>query len=355
MKMLNKFVLLALLQGVVLTAFAEQSERITDSLQRLSQAVKRTSRGESGTLNPLGPDSDQQAGNTQDLTPLARALAQQPDAAEPTVAQRKPVKPSSTQKVSLADEAYGNMVNTTPQLSLSPDQIRRLHKLFDHNQRAAAEHPEAPPKPTSKSIMVDLAPGASPPIIRLSAGFVSSLVFVDGTGAPWPIVAWDLGDPRSYNIQWDKKGNTLMIQAITRYKTGNLAVVLKNMHTPIVLTLLPGQKAVDYRVDLRMPGLGPNASTTETSLPASENTVLLNVLNGAPPQGSRKLGVSGGQGEAWLFGDQIYLRTRLTAISPGWLATMSSADGLHAYELQQTPIVLASDHGKLVKLVIEGL
>lgn len=355
MKLLSKFVILTLLQGAVLSAQAEQSQRITESLQRLSQAVKRTSQGDSGgSISPQVTDGQQQFGNNQELTPLARALAEQKPAPAQNQAQNQ-AKKTAAQKLSVADEAYSNMVDTTPQLSLSPDQIRRLHRLFNHNQRAAAEHPEVPPKPTSKSIMVDLAPGASPPIIRLSAGFVSSLVFVDGTGAPWPIAAWDLGDPRSYNIQWDKKGNTLMIQAITRYKTGNLAVVLKNMHTPIVLTLLPGQKAVDYRVDLRMPGLGPNASTTETSLPATENTVLLNVLNGAPPQGSRKLGVSGGNGEAWLFGDQIYLRTRLTAISPGWLATMSSADGLHAYELQQTPIVLASDHGKLVKLIIEGL
>jgi len=79
------------------------------------------------------------------------------------------------------------------------------------------------------------------------------LFFLVATGAPWPVKAYDLGDPSSYNIQWEKQGSTMMLQAITEYKSGNLAVVLEGLNTPVMLTLMPGQRAVDYRVCIQVP------------------------------------------------------------------------------------------------------
>jgi intracellular multiplication protein IcmK len=258
------------------------------------------------------------------------------------------------QNTGLSDEAFADTVRNM--MPLSPEQIKTLRELFDQSQRAAATAPGVPPKPTSTSIIVNLSPGATPPIIRLSAGFITSLVFVDSTGAPWPIKAFDLGDPQSFNVQWDQKGNTLLVQALRHYNSGNLAVMLKGLDTPVMLTLMPGQNAVDYRVDLRVPGLGPNADPMLDGLPPTESPNLLDVLNGVPPAGSRTLQIDGGDCQGWLTGDgHIYLRTALTVLSPGWISTMSSADGTHAYELQNTPVVLASQRGKLIKLTIEGL
>ena len=51
-----------------------------------------------------------------------------------------------------------------------------------------------------------------------------------------------------------------MVQARSTYTYGNLAVKLAMLNTPVMLTLVPGQKVVDYRVDLRIQGLGPNAA-----------------------------------------------------------------------------------------------
>ncbi len=255
--------------------------------------------------------------------------------------------------LSIREQAFEDMTRTS--LPMTPDQIRTLKSMFDQSQKAAAEHPGTPPKPTSNSQIVDLSPGATPPIIRLQAGFVTSIVFLDATGAPWPIAAYDIGDPRSFNVQWDQKGNTMMVQAISAYKTGNLAVILRDLNTPIMLTLLPGQKAVDYRVDLRMPGVGPNSVTTVTHLPGKESPVLLDVLNGVPPQGSTTLKISGcSKCSGWLYNGEIYFRTTLTVLSPGWIATLSSADGMHAYQLPSTPVILVSDKGKMNTLTVEG-
>lgn len=254
----------------------------------------------------------------------------------------------------LYDEAFSGVVNQA--LPMSPEQIARLRELFNETQRAAVTPPGVPPRPVTTSVLVNLSPQAAPPVIRLGAGYITSLVFVDSTGQPWPIQAYSIGDPSAFNIQWDKKGNTLLIQASSFYKRSNLAVILKGLDTPVMLSLLSGQEVVDYRVDLRVPGMGPNAVLIQNGLPDAANPLLLDVLNGVPPQGSRTLKVSGGDCQAWILNNRLFLRTSLDVISPAWKSVMSSIDGTHAYELQPAPVILALQRGKdrTLILTIEG-
>jgi intracellular multiplication protein IcmK len=241
---------------------------------------------------------------------------------------------------------------------LTPEQIIELRQQSEEQNLAQNTSVGAPPRPTATSQFVNLSPGSTPPVIRLSQGFVSSVVFLDSTGAPWPITAYDLGDPSSFNIVWDKQGgNTLMIQALKLYTYGNLAVRLKKLNTPVMITLIPGQKAVDYRIDMRIQGIGPNAQTipNEVGLPSSASDILLHVLDGVPPQGSERLTVSGGDARAWLYKNKMYVRTTLTILSPGWIGSMTSADGMHAYEMPKAPVLLVSWHGKVMQLKVEGL
>lgn len=254
---------------------------------------------------------------------------------------------------SLNQQAFANMLRSM--MPLTPDQITTLRKLFDSSQRAAAQYPGIPPRPTSSSVIVNLSPGATPPIIRLGNGFITSLVFLDSTGEPWPVQAYDIGDPNSFNVEWDRIGNTLLVQSTTTYKSGNLAVMLKGEDTPVMLTLLPGQRAVDYRVDLRVPGFGPNASPISSGLPETANPQLLDFLNGVPPDGAQAVQVNGGPCQAWELGGNLYLRTQLTILSPSWLASMSSPDGTNVYEIVKSPVILASYRGKVVQLTVEGL
>lgn len=240
---------------------------------------------------------------------------------------------------------------------MTPEQIKELRKKYQDIELAKVASARTPPKPVATSQFVNLSPGSTPPVIRLAQGFVSSLVFLDSTGAPWPISAYDLGDPSSFNIQWDKSGNTLMIQASKLYNYGNLAVRLEGLNTPVMLTLIPGQKQVDYRIDMRVQGYGPNAkiATMSENLPAGANTLLMHILDGVPPAGSQRLTVSGGDARAWLYKDKMYVRTNLTVLSPAWMATMVSADGTHAYEMQKAPVLLVTWHGKVMQLKVEGL
>ena len=241
---------------------------------------------------------------------------------------------------------------------LSTKRIKDLRNTLDDTQRAAAAGPyDQSPQPTSSSLIVDLSPGSTPPVIRLYRGFVSSLVFVDSTGGPWPIAAYDLGNPSAFNIAWNAKDNTLMIQALTSYTYGNLAVKLQDLNTPVMLTLVPGQRVVDYRVDLRVAGIGPHPKQTYSGsgMPAATSPLLLNILDGVAPKGAKRLQVQGDNTDAWLYNGKLYLRTPYKLMSPAWLSTLSSADGMNAYELPKTPLVLLARHGKTTQMKFTGL
>lgn len=181
----------------------------------------------------------------------------------PQVPQRK--TKSVTEK-QLSQQAFDEVVNNA--LPMTPEQIIRLHALFNETQRAVATNPSTPPRPVSRTLPINLSPGTTPPVIRLYTGYISSLVFLDSTGAPWPIEAYDLGNPNEYNISWNQRDNLLLIQALTLAKHCNLMVKLRTLQTPIMLTLIPDQQAVDYRVDLQVPGIGPQAKALPiTALP----------------------------------------------------------------------------------------
>ncbi|OGT51644.1 MAG: hypothetical protein A3E84_03735 [Gammaproteobacteria bacterium RIFCSPHIGHO2_12_FULL_42_13] len=251
------------------------------------------------------------------------------------------------------DAAFNDVITST--FPLTSEQIHQLKQVYYASQEAAAAPPGVPPKPTVTSQVVSIAPGSTPPVVRLAQGFVSSLVFVDSTGAPWPLEAYDIGNPAAFNIQWNHTDNTLMIQSMSLYTYGNLAVRLKGLSTPVMLTLIPGQRVVDYRVDLRIQGLGPNAKILPgDGLPTIVSPELLGVLEGVPPRNAKNMVVAGGEAQAWLAQDKLFLRTRLTVLSPAWTSIMSSPDGMNAYEFQKTPMILASFHGKPIQLRIEG-
>lgn len=332
---------------------AEQPVSTQQAMQQLKiiqQKLLKNGEGDSqsasgSAANPLLPAA---SGDTS-----GEKKENQPPAVQNTEANQE-LASADDDKI-IDNKAYKDMKrNLYP---LNNEQIVQLKQAYQDNEYAQASPAGTPPKPTATSQFVNLSPGSTPPVIRLSQGFVSSLVFLDSTGAPWPIAAYDLGDPSSFNIQWDKTSNTLMIQALKLYNYGNLAVRLKGLNTPVMLTLIPGQKAVDYRVDLRVQGYGPQAKSMpmEEGIPPAANDLLLHVLDGVPPPGSRRLTVSGGDARAWVSNEKMYVRTNLTVLSPGWLGSMTSADGTHAYEMQKSPVLLVSWHGKVMQLKVEGL
>jgi intracellular multiplication protein IcmK len=327
-----------------------------------TSSANNANNANSGNLKVVMPSTYSTAQSGQ---PPMSAAAMNTSAVPATGAAVAPTTTSSTANTtttpksgpgSVTDPAFESV--TSHLFPLSTAQVVKLHEMYNTAELASVTSPKTPPRPTETSQFVNLSTGSTPPVIRLAQGFVSSLVFLDSTGAPWPILSYDLGDPRSFNISWDRTGasNTLMIQSNKLYTYGNLAIKLQGLNTPVMLTLIPGQKAVDYRMDLRVQGYGPNAFPAQTqNLPPSANSVLLSVLDGVPPPGGKLLDITGGPAEAWAKDDRLYLRTRLKVLSPGWISVMSSADGMNAYEMTKTPVLLVSWRGKVLQLRVEGL
>lgn len=273
--------------------------------------------------------------------------------------QAKETNKQTTKKVS-DDDIINQLAFEKVRKKLNPltsEQVLQLHHDYNNSEFALAATPGTPPRPAVTTQVVKLDPGSTPSVIRLGQGFISSVVFLDSTGAPWPIIAYDLGDPASFNIQWDKSGNTLMIQSKKLYTYGNMAIRLQGLNTPIMLTLVPGQQVIDYRVDMRVLGYGPNAkeAPSEVNLPAASNDVMMQVLDDVPPPGSKQAKVKGGPAKVWSVGSTMFVRTRLTILSPGWISKMSSADGMNVYKMTDSPVLLVSWHGKVMQLKIEGL
>jgi intracellular multiplication protein IcmK len=335
----------------------------TDNSQTMASANTTSTASSTQSMQGLATFLAQNPGVTQEVNSIMQGntpanttqTADATPANNPNTATLWDTRDDATKQAGQA--AFQSVANQA--FPLTPEQIQTLNNMLDATQRAQATTPNVnPPQPTSTSVMVSLAPGATPPVIRLSRGFVSSLVFVDSTGASWPIAAFDIGNPTAFNITWDKKSNTLMVQARASYTYGNLAVKLVGLNTPVMLTLVPGQKVVDYRVDLRVEGLGPNAQPgmQGSGLPGQADQTLLNILDGVPPQGAKRLSVSNNIAQVWLVGDNnLYVRTEFTLLSPAWLSKMSSADGMNAYQLQPTPMILLSRYGKVMQIKVEGL
>jgi intracellular multiplication protein IcmK len=251
-------------------------------------------------------------------------------------------------------------------MPMTPDQIKLLKRIYDKTEEAKTYIGRVPPKPTSSTIVVDLSPGATPPVLRMAKGFVSSIVFLDSTGAPWPIRGYDIGDGRAFDVQWRpgnkdeiKKGvdisNTMLIQANTVYQQVNMAIMLQGLNTPVMVTLVSGQKVVDYRTDVHIPRDGPLAKATGQMMPGSADPILMDVLSNIPPSLSKSVKVTGGDATIWALGGYFYVRTPLTLVSPSWVSTMSSSDGMmKAYKTPEIGVLLVLEQGSLKQLKAEG-
>jgi intracellular multiplication protein IcmK len=75
------------------------------------------------------------------------------------------------------------------------------------------------------------------------------------------------------------------------------------------------------------------------------------VLEGITPEGGRKLAVDGvdGRSTAYLVNGITYVRTPLTLLSPSWMGSVSSADGMNVYALKNASVLLLSDKGEMVR------
>ena len=288
--------------------------------------------------------------NTRETTEaLQAALAEEAARAAEAAAAADATKAQAEAKMN--DRAYNSAVKGL--FPMSPDQINGVMKKMEDTQNASVPPSYGQPKPDVAVNTINLDPGVAPPEIQVAVGYVSTLTILDATGQPWPII--DIGVGGNFDIPApEANGHIIRITPMTRYGYGNLSVRLKDLATPITFRLSAGGDIVHYRYDARIPRNGPNAkvSLIERQKITAGDDVIMSVLDNAIPSGAKKLKVSGTDRRtaAYKVSDRTFVRTPLSMISPSWDASVSSADGMTVYEVGDTPVVLLSDAGQLVRV-----
>lgn len=252
-------------------------------------------------------------------------------------------------------DAYDQLVDQlTP---LTPEQVIELRSRLDKLQRAKSTSPYTPPKAVVSSIQVRGDPGEAPPVIRLSKNFITTLVFTDVTGAPWPIVNFGAGGEKVFDVKNpDAKNaqNVLTVSPLQTYAYGNIQVILQGRPAPILLTLASEQKEVDYQTNLTIQARGPNALAPVLGNSGSvfnSNPAMTSFLDGVAPAKSTVLSPTDPRVQAWTMNSKTYVRTRLTLFSPAWTDHQASPDGMHAYEINSvSALVLGDGSGQTVQV-----
>lgn len=319
-------------------AQAQESNEFENELKAFKKKLQAEGKAQPAPTSPLGP-----AGSlpVQGGAPASLQAMMQAEAA--------------TQQQALEDQAFEAALKQL--LPLKPEQIRGTLEEFKVS-REAAETPITTPEPKQVVQTVSLDPGDAPVSVHTSPGHVTTVTILDSTGAPWPIqdVSWagkfDVTPP-------EEGGHVMRITPQSAHGAGNISIRLVDLITPITMSLQTGLDEVYYRFDARIPKPGPLAKTQlieygGIKTVAGRDEQMVSILDGTPPSGAARLKVDGADGRtsAWKTGNHLYLRTPLTLLSPGWEASVSSADGMNVYSLNEAPVVLLSDEGRMVRAQI---
>ena len=239
-------------------------------------------------------------------------------------------------------------------LPFTPEQIIALGRIFRETRAAASEGPGA--RPETRHQRIRLEPGAAQGAVEvlLAHGYTTAVSILDATGEPWPIeevlvdsrfIPEGLEDPER------TASHILYLSPHARHLHGNAIVKLSNLAEPLTLALSAGSGTVDFHVDLRIAGSGPNADPSHLLQPRTFHAgdeVLLDLLAGITPDGGTRLRLAGAAASdrAWTDDGDILLLTRALVLSPGPWAAERSADGRWAWRLPATPFALVSREGR---------
>ena len=281
--------------------------------------------------------------------------------------------PVSTKDISppipIIKSVVDDVVKEQQAIVLTPDQIEGIKRT---TSKARETEPFQYPdrfiaKPVVRSFYIEADSTQQPRMVRLFQGTLTSLVFSDLDGNPWLIkaVSFDCSlfeDGKTCGRNQNKGDNTptniVTLQPMKPYAYGNIVIELEGLPSPVTFMLSTGQSEEnDIRIEARVAGHNPNAkpqSLVFNKMP-EHDPMMGYFLDGVPPQGAQRLKIGGGEAEGWKLNNALYLRTRLSILSPAFTDHAGSADGTHVYKFFSViPNILASVNGKPLTLFVSG-
>lgn len=308
---------------------------------------------------------------------IAMGVAAACAAITPSLAQQAanlgPMNGGALQQGQGAAQSPESPANVIP---LTPGMIRDLGRRLGDNKRAQEQATTEFASPNSRRINISFTPGQAVNIIQTVKGYPTALSFFDKTGEPWPI-SWETnsnpaavaegsncnagphaGGPAvaavGFYVCTPLKGsNVLEITPMSLQPRGGLVVTLQGAPKPISFLVIGGGGRYDADLSVQVAERGPNAKgpATQPLAPDTASPFLTAMLEGVAPADATPLAVSGVSPDelrAWRLGDRVYLRTKLTLVSPEWTASENGEGGLTVYAVPATPVVLLSHQGRTV-------
>lgn len=267
-------------------------------------------------------------------------------------------------------------VSDLENLQMSPDQFRSIKELLLTQERAASTPYPTTAIPVTRSLGVKFESGLTPPIIRLSANMLTTIVFTDGAGNPWNIESVALNrqlfsdgaDVKSAVSNTDNSGsedkatnlvrNILSIEPLNPVAYGNVIVTLEGFDKPVILMLATGQQEVDMRVDARISGINPkrvNKSSFNPSMSTTMDDAILLFVDGTPPEDVERMKVSSDSIAAWKFNDELVIRTNKTILYPAYKSSVTSSSGISVYrfDVENQSVAISDSNGQPLTIYIE--
>jgi intracellular multiplication protein IcmK len=252
-----------------------------------------------------------------------------------------PPPPPSSQSI---NRKVDSAVSDFKQSQLKRNQIREIKEINLTTQEAAMTPYNTIAKPVTRTLMIDLSPGATSPVLRLSSGQLSSLVFSDLNGDPWYIdkvaLNRNMFSDGSNGGAAAEQTNVLTVEPMRAAAYGNITVSLRGLSTPVIFSLVTGQKEVDFRVDIKVPGRNPD-SVSRVNYADKMPTLDENIpyfLDGVPPREAKKLRVQGSGSsiaQAWEYAGNMYIRTNADVQYPAYYSSARSTSGTAVYRFDK--------------------
>lgn len=244
-------------------------------------------------------------------------------------------------------------------LPLTGADIHILKDAVAERLNAQAQKPgTSEGKARSRTLLIDLDPSRpfSPPILTIGLDMITSIVMTDANGRIWPIKQITIADNAGFKVIWDQKSGTFMLQALKAYATSNMAVMLKGLDVPVMVTLLTGQKDWDYLDYLRVSTRSLSAADKVNITPPAPH-YLVNLLSDIPPETAQVKTFTGANDlKIWQYQGHYLLLTSATLISPAWKSRVQNLgdSDMNAYEIEPTPLLILSNHQQIEHVTINN-
>jgi hypothetical protein len=249
-------------------------------------------------------------------------------------------------------------METKLKLPLEPDEVKDLRKKLTAIEKAQNE-------PLSgiefRIRNVTYNPDSNQPIvIQVADGFSAQVEFYDASGQPWSIRKDGVvGDSESFSRKiMGEDRHISSFSLSSRYKQSNAAVVLEGLSNSIPVLLMGSDKAVDGRVSVTIPRMGPNAEIQPIMNNELNNVSpeLVKLQGGDAPVGSKPLRVAGIENsEAWFDGEFLYLSLPGRLLLPPSINSSVSPSGRFLYKTAPATYISVSLNGDRRNGTIEGL